>query len=63
MDSILWQKIISIIENNERFVLSSHINPDCDALGSELALAEQLRSLGKTVNIINTDPVAANYRF
>jgi len=63
MDSILWQKIISIIENNERFVLSSHINPDCDALGSELALAEQLRSLGKTVNIINTDPVAANYLF
>lgn len=63
MDSILWQKIISIIENNERFVLSSHINPDCDALGSELALAEHLRSLGKTVNILNTDTAAANYRF
>ncbi|MCB0162954.1 MAG: bifunctional oligoribonuclease/PAP phosphatase NrnA [Anaerolineae bacterium] len=59
----MWQKIISIIENNERFVLSSHINPDCDALGSELALAEYLRSLGKTVSIINTDSTAANYRF
>lgn len=59
----MWQKIISVIENNERFILSSHINPDCDALGSELALAEHLRRLGKTVTIINTDPVSPNFRF
>ncbi|MCB0210847.1 MAG: bifunctional oligoribonuclease/PAP phosphatase NrnA [Anaerolineae bacterium] len=59
----MWQKIISIIENNKNFVLSSHMNPDCDALGSELALAEHLRTLGKTVTIINTDPVASNFRF
>jgi phosphoesterase RecJ-like protein len=59
----LWEKIIAIIERHQSFVLTSHINPDCDALGSELALAEYLETLGKRVVIINNDPVPATYRF
>jgi phosphoesterase RecJ-like protein len=59
----LWHQIISIIEIKHNFVLTSHINPDCDALGSELALAEHLRNLQKDVAIINSDPVPASYRF
>jgi phosphoesterase RecJ-like protein len=39
------------------------MNPDGDALGSELALAEHLMKLGKTVHIINSDAVPAVYRF
>jgi len=35
----LWQTIIPIIEQNNTFLITSHLNPDCDALGSELALA------------------------
>jgi bifunctional oligoribonuclease and PAP phosphatase NrnA len=37
------------------FVITSHIGPDGDALGSELALAFFLRGLGKRVDIINCD--------
>ncbi len=59
----LWHKIIPVIKNNNTFVLTSHINPDCDALGSELALAEYLSGLGKKVAIINSDPAPAVYRF
>lgn len=59
----LWQEIIHIIENHHRFVLTSHVNPDCDALGSELALAEHLENLGKRVAIINSDPMSSTYRF
>jgi phosphoesterase RecJ-like protein len=59
----LWQEIIPIIEKNHSYVITSHVNPDCDALGSELALAEHLRNLGKAVNIINSDPTPAAYRF
>jgi phosphoesterase RecJ-like protein len=33
--------------------LVSHIRPDCDALGSELGMAEVLRAIGKDVRIIN----------
>lgn len=63
MTSILWQEIIRIIEENHSFIITSHTNPDCDALGSELALAEHLRHLGKNVAIINSDPMPAAYRF
>lgn len=61
--STLWQKIIPIIQANHTFLITSHIHPDCDALGSELALAEHLRNLGKKVSIINSDPVPGVYRF
>ncbi len=59
----MWQNIISLIENNQRFVIVSHVNPDCDALGSEVALAEHLRGLGKRVTILNSDPVPETYYF
>jgi phosphoesterase RecJ-like protein len=51
------------LEQNNNFLITSHLNPDCDALGSELALAEHLSRLGKKVAIINTDPVPDAFRF
>jgi phosphoesterase RecJ-like protein len=62
-DVDLRQKIIPVIEKNHCFVITSHSNPDCDALGSELALAEHLSKLGKEAVIINNDPVPAAFRF
>jgi phosphoesterase RecJ-like protein len=59
----LWQQIIPLIEQNTHFIITSHLNPDCDALGSELALAEHLQRLGKKVAIINSDPVPQAYQF
>lgn len=59
----MWQEIISIIKKNKRFIITSHVNPDCDALGSELALAELLKRLGKHVDIINSDATAKQFRF
>ncbi|MBN1218614.1 MAG: bifunctional oligoribonuclease/PAP phosphatase NrnA [Anaerolineae bacterium] len=51
------------MQQYQNFVLTSHVNPDCDALGSELALAEHLRNLGKKVTILNSDPVPPAFRF
>jgi phosphoesterase RecJ-like protein len=59
----LWQKIIPLIQHHSTFVITSHLNPDCDALGSELALAEHLANLGKKVAIINNDPAPEAFRF
>ncbi len=59
----MWQKIIPLIEQHSTFVLTSHLNPDCDALGSELALAEHLTCLGKKAVILNTDPTPEAFRF
>lgn len=52
-----------LINDNERFVITSHVNVEPDALGSELAFAALLRKLGKDVKIINEEPVPERFRF
>lgn len=59
----MWTNILPVLKNHTQFIITAHINPDCDALGSELALAEHLRSQGKQVTIINSDSTPAAYRF
>jgi bifunctional oligoribonuclease and PAP phosphatase NrnA len=45
-----------------QFLLTSHARPDGDAIGSSLALAFALESLGKSVRVVFHDPVPAPYR-
>ena len=40
----------------QRFVITSHIRPDGDAIGSQLAMTYALRHLGKHVRVVNRDP-------
>lgn len=51
----------AIVQAKSRFVLSTHVNPDGDGLGSELALARFLRRMGKEATIINHSPTPENY--
>jgi phosphoesterase RecJ-like protein len=55
--------IIQTIKENERFLISTHVNPDPDALCSQLALAIYLKSLGKKVFIINHEEVPGRFHF
>jgi phosphoesterase RecJ-like protein len=59
----MWSDVIRVINENQYFVVTTHTNPDLDALGSELALDEYLRSLGKQVSILNSDPAPRALRF
>ncbi|WP_010584213.1 DHH family phosphoesterase [Schlesneria paludicola] len=61
--NINWQPLIQIIHAHQRFVLSSHVRPDADALGSEIGLARILESLGKTVSIVNSSATPGNIQF
>ncbi len=61
--SIDWSGLVEIIDQHQRFVLSSHVRPDADALGSELAFASLLRSRGKEVWIINPGATPAHLQF
>jgi phosphoesterase RecJ-like protein len=45
------------IKRFNRFLISSHINPEGDAIGGQIALASLLRRLGKEVVIVNESPV------
>jgi len=61
--SIDWEPFVNLIQQHDTFVLTSHMRPDCDALGSELGLALALRSLGKQVRIVNGDPTPPHIAF
>lgn len=61
--SIDWKRFTELIHAHQRFVLTSHIRPDCDALGSELGMAAILRSLGKDVKIANGHATPPNLAF
>ena len=57
------QAIRDLLRARKNFVLTTHINPDGDAIGSELAMALFLREAGKTATIINHSPTPAVYDF
>lgn len=57
------QQIKSIITSNKKFILTTHVNPDGDGIGSEIALATYLRYLGKEVMIYNHSETPGNYEF
>ena len=48
-----WSELKKIVDAHQSFVLTCHVRPDADALGSELALASLLLDLGKSVRIAN----------
>ncbi|MCK5706209.1 MAG: bifunctional oligoribonuclease/PAP phosphatase NrnA [Candidatus Aureabacteria bacterium] len=52
-----------IIESKKRFIISSHINPDGDSIGSEIAVLNMLKDLGKEVLVINSSITPDNCLF
>ncbi len=57
------QQVRQIIERYNRFVLTTHVNPDGDALGSEMAFARYLQQCGKQVSILNSSPTPETFHF
>jgi len=55
--------ILKVIKKNRSFFISSHVRPDGDSIGAQLALGSFLQRLGKDVYIANRDPVPAIYKF
>lgn len=58
-----WKRFKQVIDENESFCLTSHIRPDCDALGSELGMAHVLEAYGKKVRIVNGQSTPPNLAF
>ncbi len=52
-----------IVDTNKKFVLTTHVNPDGDGLGSELALNRFLRKIGKQSVILNHSETPSNHTF
>jgi phosphoesterase RecJ-like protein len=61
--SIDWPRFVELVQAHQKFLLVSHIRPDCDALGSELGMAGILETLGKDVKICNGHATPPNLAF
>lgn len=57
------QSIIHQLTRNRRVLLTTHTHPDGDAIGSLLALGLSLERMGKTIAMVDEDPIPAIYRF
>ena len=58
-----FEQIGEVLRNHQSFVLLSHVRPDGDAIGSQLALGFSLLALGKSVRMINEDGLPENLAF
>src|SRR5580693_6335821 len=58
-----FHEIAGAINQADRIVILSHVRPDCDAIGSQLALLLSLQQLGKEVSAWNEDGLPESYRF
>lgn len=61
--SIDWTPLADLIETHERFLVTTHVRPDGDALGSEVGMAGLLRQKGKDVRVVNASFTPPRYDF
>ena len=57
------KEITEAIKKHDGFIITSHINTEGDAIGSELAIFYLTKQLGKRAVIVNSDPVPDRYKF
>ncbi len=63
MSAMDWTLLKTVLNENESFLISSHVRPDADALGSELGMRAILLAMGKKVTIVNASAPPANLQF
>ena len=51
-----WNSLNKIISKSQNIILSTHVNPDADGIGSEIGMYYYLKALGKACKIINISP-------
>ncbi|PYJ12661.1 MAG: hypothetical protein DME94_11835 [Verrucomicrobia bacterium] len=63
MTASTFDEIGRVLREHQNFAVLSHVRPDGDALGSQLALALSLQKLGKDVRVWNEDGTLEKYSF
>jgi len=58
-----FDEISRVLREHNRFAILSHVRPDGDALGCQIALALSLQQLGKEVCVWNEDGMLEKYSF
>lgn len=58
-----FDDIRKLLERSRRVLVASHVDPDGDAIGTQLAVATFVRHLGKEVFLVRDAAVPSKYRF
>lgn len=58
-----FNKLKNILLDNNSFLITTHVNPDADAIGSEIAMFNILKERGKKSRIINHSTTPYNLSF
>jgi phosphoesterase RecJ-like protein len=58
----MLSQVVELIENKQKFGITTHIKPDGDGVGSSLGLCWLLQSLGKSAEVIVHGEVPVAYR-
>jgi bifunctional oligoribonuclease and PAP phosphatase NrnA len=61
--SIDWSPLVELVQLHQRFLLTTHVRPDPDGLGSQLALADVLDGMGKEVHLVIASKFPPKYSF
>lgn len=57
------KRVYDAFKKRDFFLVTSHVNPEGDSIGSQLAVYTILKKLGKNVIMVDNDDVPANLRF
>jgi len=63
LENASFDQIGEVLKSHQSFLLLSHIRPDADAIGSQLALGYSLMAMGKSVRFVNEDGLPENLEF
>ena len=58
----MLSQVVELIENKNKFGITTHIKPDGDGVGSSLGLCWLLKSLGKSAEVIVRGEIPPSYR-
>ncbi len=52
-----FKELYKLLKKYDDFIITVHVSPDGDGIGSELAMSRLLESMGKRFVVVNEDPV------
>lgn len=56
-------EVVSFLKEKQSFLITGHVSPEGDVIGSGMALALALRDMGKKAEVINRDPIPQQLLF
>ncbi len=61
--AIDWSPFVALVQRHNRFLITTHVRPDPDGLGSMLGLASVLEGMGKTTQMVISSVWPPRYDF